>query len=64
MNSKSDVQKAKEALEKKLATNPPSSPEPTGACVYEAGGKVHCAVLTKAACNGLKGTWFEGKPCT
>jgi hypothetical protein len=35
----------------------------TGACVYQKGGKVYCAVITQAACTLLKGTWTKGGKC-
>lgn len=35
----------------------------TGACVYSAGGKTYCAVLTEDYCKSLKGNWSEGEAC-
>jgi len=35
----------------------------TGACVYTAGGKTYCAVLTQDYCNSLHGDWSEGEAC-
>jgi hypothetical protein len=34
-----------------------------GACVYTAGTKTYCAVLTKSQCDGLKGAWTKGGKC-
>ena len=34
-----------------------------GACVYVAGTKTYCAVLTKSECDVLKGNWVSGGKC-
>jgi hypothetical protein len=41
----------------------PANAAPTGACVYQAGTGVHCAVLTKAQCDVLHGSWYQGQQC-
>ena len=35
----------------------------TGACVYVAGSKTYCAVLSKANCDTLSGVWTENGKC-
>ncbi len=35
----------------------------SGACAFTAGSKVFCAVVTKAGCDQLVGTWHAGKTC-
>ena len=37
--------------------------ESTGACVYNAGGKTYCAVLTQGQCGQLHGIWYAGRSC-
>ena len=36
----------------------------TGACVYSAGTKTYCAVLTKSQCDKLSGAWTSGGKCS
>lgn len=47
----------------KMVEEPDTTATAKGACVYNAASKTYCAVLTKAECNQLKGTWYEGKKC-
>jgi hypothetical protein len=35
----------------------------TGACVYTAGSKTYCAVLSESNCKKLKGVWTSGGKC-
>jgi hypothetical protein len=35
----------------------------TGACVYSAGTKTYCAVLTEANCSKLNGAWTKDGKC-
>ena len=37
--------------------------ETTGACVYNAGAKTYCAVVSQSNCTTLKGTWTSGGKC-
>jgi hypothetical protein len=41
----------------------PAPAATTGACVYTAGAKTYCAVLTDAQCTVLKGAWTSGTKC-
>ncbi|HSS52071.1 MAG TPA: hypothetical protein VLX28_24275, partial [Thermoanaerobaculia bacterium] len=34
-----------------------------GACVFTAGTKVYCVVLTQAECTRIAGDWHAGKTC-
>lgn len=40
----------------------PQSPE--GACAFVKDGVAGCLPTTKAGCDALRGTWFEGAACT
>jgi hypothetical protein len=60
MDHKGDIEKAKEEMSKKAHE---TAKETTGACVYNAGGKTYCAVLTSDQCSQLHGVWFAGRPC-
>jgi hypothetical protein len=35
----------------------------TGACVYTAGSKTYCAVMSEAYCSTLNGVWTSGGKC-
>ena len=52
-----------EGLQKILEGRGTSTLAGSGACVYSAGSKTYCAVLTEAECNVLKGTWVAGGKC-
>ncbi len=60
MEQPKDVAAAKEELSKKAHE---TAGEQTGACVYNAGGKTYCAVLTREHCSQLHGYWYVGKSC-
>jgi hypothetical protein len=47
-----------------LSTSAVNEPNATGACVYTAGGKTYCAVVSKAYCDTLKGAWVENGKCS
>ncbi len=44
-------------------SNEASIAEATGACVYNAGAKTYCNVLTKSQCNQLNGSWKKNEKC-
>jgi hypothetical protein len=50
-------------LQKILEGRDASTLAASGACVYSAGSKTYCAVLTEAECSVLKGTWVSGGKC-
>ena len=35
----------------------------TGACIYMAGSSVKCAVVSRAGCNALRGSFYPGQAC-
>jgi hypothetical protein len=68
MAPKKKVLTAKEALEKlgvmtTTAIRNSNMEEPTGRCDYTTSSGSHCAVITKAWCDELNGTWTEGQEC-
>lgn len=60
MEKPKDVAAAKEELAK---TAHETAHQTTGACVYNAGGKTYCAVLSSDQCSQLHGIWYAGKGC-
>lgn len=53
------------ALVGELAKRDSASPQSTGACAYATvDGKAHCAELSKASCDVLKGFWDSTTHCT
>jgi hypothetical protein len=61
MADKSAVEKAMEEMKKKAHE---TAGQVTGACVYNAGGKTYCAVLSQSQCSQLRGAFFPGQPCS
>ena len=47
-----------------LTSDSQSQANATGACVYTAGAKTFCAVLSKANCDTLKGIWTANGKCS
>lgn len=55
-----DLIKAMGKLLEKLSVGTKDS---TGACVYNAGGKTYCAVLSQSNCSALGGVFTAGGKC-
>jgi hypothetical protein len=53
----------KKSMEEMQAKAHETANQTTGACVYNAGGKTYCAVLTQGQCGQLHGIWYAGRHC-
>ena len=60
MGQDEEIEKAKQEMQK---TAHETAMESTGACVYNAGGKTYCAVLSEDNCRRLRGAFFPGRSC-
>jgi len=60
-NTDAAFEKTKEEMQKKAHE---TANQATGACVYNAGGKTYCAVLTQDQCGFLHGVFYAGRRCS
>lgn len=63
MNEKKLTEEEVIGILNKIVSELNAEADESGACVYNAGGKTHCAPLSKSNCDALGGAWTKGGKC-